>query len=255
MKERGFTLIELVVVITIISILAAFILGAIQDVRQGGYAVQCTNNLREVAAANLRYAGEHDGRFCPAQEPNNNVRWHGVRTGNSAPFDPTKGALAPYLGTEARVKLCPVFRDIVKGANSFENGSGGYGYNAVYVGGTPSNKWFGEMMVNFPNPSRTVMFADCALSRDNGVQEYPFAEPWQWVSPIGKLAGSLSPSVHFRHRGKANVAWCDGHVTSESPAKLGSANYYGGDDTKEKIGWFGPEEENGYWNPRYEPAP
>ncbi len=253
MKERGFTLIELLVVITIIAILAGLIFAAMQGTREEGNSVQCINNLRELASANLRYAGEHDGRFCPAQEPSNNVRWHGVRTGSSAPFDPTKGPLASYLGAEARVKLCPVFRDIVKGADSFENGSGGYGYNAVYVGGMPVNKWLGESTANLPNPARTVMFADCALSRDNGVQEYPFAEPWEWVSPIGKLAGALSPSVHFRHRGKANVAWCDGHVSAEPPSKLGGQNYYGGDDTKQKIGWFGPSADNGYWNPRYEP--
>ncbi len=253
MKERGFTLIELLVVIAIVGILAALIFSSLQSIREGGNAVQCTNNLRELAAANLRYASDHDGRFCPAQEPSNRIRWHGVRTSVTAPFDPTQGPLAPYLGSEARVKLCPTFRDIVKGADSFENGSGGYGYNAVYVGGTPPNKWIGEIIANVPVPARTVMFADCALSRDNGVQEYPFAEPWQWVSPAGKLSGSLSPSVHFRHNGRANVAWCDGHVTAESPSKLGGINFYGGDDAKQKIGWLGPEEENGYWNPRYEP--
>ena len=253
MKERGFTLIELLVVIAIIGILAALIFSAIQSIREGGNATQCTNNLRELASANLRYAGEHEGRFCPAQEPGNKTRWHGVRTSINATFDPTKGPLAPYLGTEARVKLCPTFRDAIKGSGSFENGSGGYGYNAVYVGGTPPNKWIGEIIANLPNPARTVMFADCALSRDNGVQEYPFAEPWQWVSPAGKLSGPLSPSIHFRHNGRANVAWCDGHVTAESPSKLGGKNYYGGDDTKQKIGWFGPDENNGYWNPAYEP--
>ncbi len=252
MKARGFTLIELLVVITIIGILAALLFAAIQSIREGGNATQCTNNLRELASANLHYAGEHDGRFCPAQEPGNNIRWHGVRTSNSAPFDPTKGPLAPYLGSEERVKLCPTFRDIIKGADSFENGSGGYGYNAVYVGGTPSNNWLGEITTNIVSPSNTVMFADCAMSRDNGVQEYPFAEPWEWVSPIGALSGALSPSVHFRHRGKANVAWCDGHVTAESPSKLGGTNYYGGDDAKQQIGWFGRSEENGYWNPRHE---
>ena len=253
MKARGFTLIELLVVIAIIAIVAALLLAAVQSAREGGDAAQCMNNLRELATANLRYAGEHEGRFCPAQEPSNRIRWHGVRTSTDVPFDPTKGPLAPYLGSEARVKLCPTFREIISGAGSFENGSGGYGYNAVYVGGTPANKWAGESTANFPVPTRTVMFADTALSRDSGVQEYPFAEPWQWVSPSGKLSGPLSPSVHFRHRGKANVAWCDGHITAESPATLGGTNYYGGDDSKQKIGWFGPSEENGYWNPRYEP--
>ena len=27
-------------------------------------------------------------------------------------------------------------------------------------------------------------------------------------------------------------------------------NFYGGNNEKAEIGWFGPEEENGFWNPR-----
>ena len=57
----------------------------------------------------------------------------------------------------------------------------------------------------------------------------------------------LDPSVHFRHGGRANVAWCDGRVTAAgSPhEKLGGKNSYGGDAEKWVIGWFGDAQENG----------
>jgi prepilin-type processing-associated H-X9-DG protein len=181
----------------------------------------------------------------------NNLRWHGERGAVSERFDATKGPLAPYLGREARVKICPAFEKILKGSKSFENGSGGYGYNAVYVGGTPANPWEGERLANVPSPATTVMFADTGLTKPGGVQEYPYAEPPRAVKPSGKLAGALSPSVHFRHGGRANVAWCDGHVSSEAPSRLGKKNFYGGNDEKEGVGWFGPDEENGYWNPAF----
>jgi prepilin-type processing-associated H-X9-DG protein len=153
------------------------------------------------------------------------------------------------------VKECPSFNQYLSGKESFENGSGGYGYNAVYVGGTPRDKWSGEYAANITRPERTLMFADTALAREDGVQQYPFAEPYQWVSSTGRLAGPLSPSIHFRHKGKANVAWCDGHATPEPPGRLSKEkNYYGGDEGKYSLGWVGPAAENGYWNPRRKSA-
>ena len=69
------------------------------------------------------------------------------------------------------------------------------------------------------------------------------------ASEDGGRAWDLQPSVHFRAGGKAIVGWCDGHVSLEPPQSYGETNYYGGDNKKDKVGWFGPEEDNGFWNP------
>jgi prepilin-type processing-associated H-X9-DG protein/prepilin-type N-terminal cleavage/methylation domain-containing protein len=252
MKTGGFTLVELLTVIAVVGIVSALLLAALGRGRDASSAAQCVQNIHQLAAANVLYARENEGRFCFAQDKRNNLRWHGERGSALQPFDGTKGPLAPYLGRESRVKICPAFERILRGSKSFENGSGGYGYNAIYIGGTPANPWDGELLANVPAPANTVMFADTALTKAGGVQEYPFAEPPRWVTPSGKLAGTMSPSVHFRHSGRANVAWCDGHVTAEAPSRLGTKNYYGGDDKKEGIGWFGPERDNGYWNPAFD---
>lgn len=251
MKRRGpagFTLIELLVVITVIAVLAALLLSGLQAARAKGDATTCTSNLRQLAMANLAYAAENAGCYVPAQDVSNTIRWHGLRTGNA--FDPTKGPLAPYLGSEGRVKLCPTLRGVLKGAATFEEGTGGFGYNAAYIGGTPQDTFSPARLANVPEPSRTVMFTDTAFARSEGLQEYAFCEPRRWVNPNGKLRGKLIPSVHFRHAERANVAWCDGHVTAEVATELGGEDaYYGGDPGKWKLGWFGPSEENGYWNP------
>ena len=251
MRRSAFTLLELLVVVAIIAVLIALLFAAIQKARQTGEATACASNLKQLALANLAFAAEHDGQYVAAQDHANAVRWHGVRSGGGA-FDGTRGPLAPYLGAEARVKLCPIFRDALSGADSFENSTGGYGYNAAYIGGQPGNAFVAERFANVLHPARTLMFADCAFARANGIQEYPYCEPYQWTDAVGRLRGALSPSVHFRHHGRANVAWCDGHVTAELPAELGSTNGYGGDPAKWNIGWFGPRRENGYWNPRAE---
>lgn len=255
MRKRGagaFTLIELMVVVMIIAVLIALCFPAYFRILNSGRASASMSNLHQLAAANLAYVADNNGYYCPAQEKTNRIRWHGARTSGAAAFDPSKGFLAPYLGESGRVKMCPLFADMLSGSASFENGTGGYGYNATYIGGTPADPYQPLHSSRVPRPAQTVMFTTTALAKSSGIQEYAFSEPYQWVDPNNNLAGPLQPSVHFRANGRALVAWCDGHVTAEVPAKLGGTDYYGGDSEAEKLGWFGPDEKNGYWNPDFE---
>jgi len=246
----GFTLVELLVVVGIIAILGSLMMAAYSSAMISGRTAASMSNLRQLAEANITYTSDHNGSYCPAQDITNNYRWHGARTSGSA-WDPSKGYLSPYLGTDGRVKMCPLFANMVKDGASFETGAGGYGYNEIYIGGTPANNFQPTTITNVPNPARTVMFTTTAFAVATGLQEYPFSEAYQWVDPNYNLDGGLQPSVHFRAHGRALVAWCDGHVSAELPAQLGGADYYGGNSAKANIGWFGPSDNNGYWNPAY----
>jgi len=95
------------------------------------------------------------------------------------------------------------------------------------------------------------MFATSGYANGKDIQEYPFCEPPFWDFGEGPTEWRPSPSVHFRFSNKALVAWADGRVTAEScdPREVGF-NPHGGDAEAQKLGWFGPDEENGYWNPR-----
>lgn len=249
----GFTLVELLVVLVVLGILTALAVPATQSALRFSRQGASMSNLRQLAVANLSYAADNGGFFCPAQDMRNNKRWHGERSSSGAPFDPTRGFLAPYLGESGRVKMCPLVPDYIKGSGSWENGSGGYGYNATYLGGTPANGYQPNTTARVPNPAQTVMFTTTAFAKSDGLQEYPYTEPYQWVDPNGRLSGDLQPSTHFRAGGKALVAWCDGRVSAEKPSRLGGANYYGGNNVEAQIGWFGPERDNGYWNPDFVP--
>ena len=256
LASGAFTLIELLVVVAILALLVSLTVAGVARALDKAYATQSASNLRQLVQANLAYAVDH-GHFAPVDNRQNDLRWCGGKTAGGV-FDPARGYLADYLGPGRRVTACPQFTRLLDGPGSFELGTGGYGYNDTYIGGRPGGAYApnGERIsatpAMVPRPDKTVMFTTSAYATGDTVQEYPFSHPpfWDFGEGPNEWGMRPSPSVHFRFNGRALVAWCDGHVSREAmDSRDVGFNPHGGDAGAHNLGWFGPDEENGYWNP------
>jgi len=271
-KRRAFTLVELLVVIGVIAILVGLILPTIADSREAAQSTQCQSNLQQLVIASLNYAGDNQGYWPPSSLnflTSNLSRWHGTRSTTNDPFNFLPSAnnvgsclypyLSGYLGT-AGIRACPDFvPSITSGYLAFEASAGGYGYNYGYVGSSidiPS-MWpniagpseIDQSVGNVPakmnmifRSSAKIAFADAAMGQaGNQLIEYSFLEPpSQYWAPVWYTS---SPSIHFRHRNHANIAWADGHVTSELFAwTYPGSNVYGANNTLLHLGYFGPQD-------------
>ena len=182
-------------------------------------------------------------------------RWHGTRDRPSQPFRSHGGPLVPYLGPEGDIRACPSWHTELPGDDprGFEKNCGGYGYNLAFVGRQLEKLSSGLHRVvtdvigtqrdRVSRPAETLMFADSAFVSGELI-EYSFAEP-RFFPTWGTRP---DPSIHFRHSGRANVVWCDSHVDARTMTFRWTSGLYPGHPRQYDVGWFGQEDDNGYFD-------
>ena len=184
--RRGFTLIEMLVVIGIISALAALAFPAIMAARKSAQGAQCQSNLRQLGAAIVMYR-DQAGAY-----PQYRAEYPPITNNYGVNRPRWQWLLAPYLGGYAQnpdVLLAagtgdPTFTDVPldnkalvcpaqEGSDALSIRNGSYGYNFGYLGNnrtlvdgdntTPTLRY---PVKEVKEPTRTIAFGD---SRGGGV--------------------------------------------------------------------------------------
>ncbi len=225
-RRRGFTLVELLVVIGIIAMLVAILLPALTRAKQAAYRLACAANLRSQGQAMVMYVGDYryyPGHcaskgsitfavwptrlrlytksrgvfFCPAQEPG--FQWQRV-LGTGAAY--ATELEAGRYGYEVGELLLNVERV------PFSYGINDWGAINVHrpqlgLGAHVDNPWCAELKgskVKLPSSMIAIADNSCDTSWDYNIGPHDNGSPSRTEYP-GKI-----------HNGGANVLFCDGHV-------------------------------------------
>ncbi len=206
--SRGFTIIELMVVIVMIGLIAGLIIPALAKSRQKATALQCVDNGRTIGAAFQKYANKNDGAILPASrtQPGQN------KTENWTDL------LGSYVKNRA-VWHCP-------GCRSGKHGRFGVGYN----------RHLSQLkkLAAVVNPKSTVAFGDTGEIEN---PDEPNPNRWREVSRTANdkprqpalifetpsnTAWKTSPNrMVNRHLGRASVIFVDGHVDLKPVSVVG----------------------------------
>lgn len=197
-NDNGFTLVELLVVMTVMGCLASVALPSLKAGYDEAGRIKCASNMAQLGKGMLMYAAENE--MCLPQTMHESESW--------------TNTLQPYVGKNL-VLTCPC--DEVKGRERT------YVMND-YLSPEPCGAEYLSALhltrlVNVQKPSQTVFFAE--LSKTYGTRSVPDH------LHLAEYDGGPIPEAVFksyvgveRHGGKANYLFLDGHLESLSWEKV-----------------------------------
>lgn len=219
-QHLGFSLIELLVVISIVSLLAAMVMPAIKIVRDQAGAMRCQSNLRQIGIGCLGYL--QDFESYPDTSITASIYWHTL----IEPYVEAEGDAAnknaALRGKRGVMRSCPawkssIFYAVVPGQSingSMNDGdwNPGYGMNATPF--RPDPVYFNYVTVAYWGvftPYRQATATNVTL---------PSNRIMVGDSPDWAFSNSGVRDDRKRHRGRSNHVFFDGHTQSLAPAAI-----------------------------------
>lgn len=229
---QGFTLIEILVVISIIAVLMAFIFPSVMKAKEAAAATADLSQLSQINKAFLMYTSDHDGRYPSIKESSDEgeVRIPGI-PGRSAVYTWVH-RIFPYVKSletfwSPATKNCKVpgrefnFRDKNEEFAYYFGYYPSWGYNSQYF--SPKEIPIYESKIQDPTQTILLSTSTCAaLGHTKEVKKvgyyeiFPPSKQLDWNPKLqtskehAKAYGCIWP--RFRSGTAANTAFADGHV-------------------------------------------
>jgi len=222
---RRFTLLELLVVLSIIIILASLLLPALRNAKEKSSEIQCLGNIRQIFIAAASYCADsqisqmgssywHPGYWCGRLEADGYV----PKSALDSFGNPLKGIFV--CNKEKRISQSPLW------ANGWRGSHYGLNWHLGRINGSgPADwaKWAPKEAVK--EPSKTMYFADAAWKTE------------VFIYTTDPDYGSSAVPTYFRHSNKMNFVFIDGHGQSGSYKKVPTA-FTQGDNANNYYFWY-----------------
>ena len=201
-KSQAFTLVELLVVISIIALLVAILLPTLNRAREQAKTVVCLSNMRQMSLATLMFAYEHDESLPLGTEA------HSASGATTSEQGTWLKELDRYT-EQPLLYRCPsdrsVYFDTPYTDGRYRKTS--YATN-FYLSGelVTYDKYF--KLSALRQPQQTIFAVELAQEDDYAVLDHVHPELW-WINPIDAPREQMMPE---RHLGRANYNFLDGRA-------------------------------------------
>lgn len=205
--KKAFTLIEILIVISILTILIAIVFPIFKSIKVNSYETKSLSNLRQIGLAWKMYSEDYDDMMMRFFYEDEFVYWFG---------DKNKSILSPYVNIRQLKDPGMSFYKI-----NYSDFWPGYGYNGVYLSCCDND--YNIIDVNYNqinNHSNTIVF-----STNAGIFKVNKIEGLYPIALIYPPSYGL-PSVHGRYNEKAPVLWADLHASSKKIKYFKKNNSY-----------------------------
>ncbi len=211
LKPRGFSLVELLVVVALVAVISVLAFRVMSGVRNTQLETRCVSNLRQLGTALTAYIADHNGGVPPR-----NLGLY--RADQNPPAARPPATLRAWPGRllnlgyleNPEVLYCPaMFPKSLKEARRDPAAGNACETYGMRIWGIPGRAWDGHREEHKP------------ITAVDKPQDFFIIADSLWTSAGWECQGySISPSakdqvVHLRHNRRANALFLDGHVEAK----------------------------------------